>query len=162
MKQTDLAWIAGYLEGKGFSVYIASRKRADGTRGPNGCRIALAASYNRQPMLKKFAEKVGVSTHFWNTINGFGENFEHDSRPAVYTDVKRPIMEVNITTLVAHDLIKRIAPYLSKATLEKLQPIMTYELSANNLKGEITRGRMSWKKSKNMARSFNSRWKKGA
>lgn len=162
MKKTDLAWIAGYLEGKGFSVYVATRKRADGTRGPNGCRIAMAASYKKQPMLKRFADKIGIKVQSWNTINGFGETFEHESRPAVYTDVKRPILEINISTLNAHDLITKIAPYLSEDTLDKLEPIMKYQVSANNLKGEQTRGRVPWKKSSNMKRNFNPRWKKAA
>jgi hypothetical protein len=138
MKNTDLAWIAGYLEGKGFSIHMGTRKRKDGTRGPNGCKIAINATGSKLEQLRLFAIRIGRPVYTWKTRNGLGETFEHESRTAVYTDSKTPIAEVVISASVAKDLIKRITPYLSKQTLAKCDPIINYQFISNSMQKHNT------------------------
>lgn len=128
MKKHDLVWFAGFLEGRGFYLQRDNHVNRAGERG--AYRIIIKASHGKNiTAFKRAASIIGRPIAKWGFTPAFAEQFDHENRPAVFTDGRSMTFCITISCKAAQDLISNIKEYLTSETLERLEPLMSYELA---------------------------------
>jgi hypothetical protein len=128
MVQSKLIWFAGFLEGRGFYLQRDNHINLNGERGV--WRICIKAGNAKcAEAFKKVSLILNRPIAKYGFSPSFGEAFEHQNRPAVFTDGRNVTYCITISCGIAQKLIKKIKPYLTDETLERLEPITTYKLA---------------------------------
>jgi hypothetical protein len=128
MKHSNLVWFAGFLEGKGFHLQRDNHKNLKGERG--AYRIVIKCGNSRNiSAFKRASAIIGKPITKWGFTPAFAEPFDHENRPAIFTDGKSVTFCITISCKMAQDLIKQIKPFLTHETLDRLSPIIEYQLS---------------------------------
>jgi hypothetical protein len=121
-KQQRQGWLAGFLEGRGFSVRNGVHHKFSDRRD-----ISLSLQTTQRskfPLFEKFAKMTGVNFYKGDYGPAFAERTKIDNRPAVFTDGTSARWGVKLGARRSQSLIAEIGHLLHRETMEKLAPII--------------------------------------
>lgn len=121
-KQQRQGWLAGFLEGRGFSVRNGVHHKYSDRRD---IAITLQTTQpSKFPLFEKFAKMTGVNFYKGDYGPAFAERTKINGRPAVFTDGISARYMLKLGARRSQSLIGEIGHLLHKETMERLAPII--------------------------------------
>jgi hypothetical protein len=130
----QLKWMAGYLEGRGFSIL---RGKGDvnpktGKNNNNGWRLNMrTARPDHYERFQRFARYSGATMYTSSYKQGFNGQTVVENRPAVFVDREGLSWVLYLSGVKAQELLRELKPFLCKCTLKNIELFMNYEFCQN-------------------------------
>src|SRR5437016_6966245 len=118
-----LAWMAGYLEGRGFQL----RNDKNNTKWSDHWVLMMnSGRAERLEAFQQFAKFTNGKIYIHGNGNGWGERFSFNNRPAVFMDGNNLSWKFYLSGTKAQALLKQLYPYFGQFTRAKVKPLLEY------------------------------------